>query len=171
VVETVEDKLKQARLEEQQRRNRILAADEELRLRALAQDAALNFFEALDQRYSVRLRERFKRALCVAFPRFGATRDAGRSGKAHPAEVWSVRSAAQELSPVQFAEAMGRSRAEVQRHLAAQTEATEASPADAEPAIPAPQGVLPCSCPSCGAPLQVSVGVSVAANSGGVSRA
>ena len=171
MVETIEDLLKQAKLEEQQRRNRILAADEELRLRALAQDALLDFFRALDQRYSMRLRERFKRALSVAFPRSAATPRADQSSAARRAAASSIRNAPQALSPVQFAEAMARSRAAVRRHLAAQTEATESAPADAEPAIQAPQGVLPCSCPSCGAPLQVSVGASVAANSGGVSHA
>ena len=54
MVETVEDRLKQAKLEEQLRRNRMAEADEELRARALAQDVALrDHLDRLDEEEAI----------------------------------------------------------------------------------------------------------------------
>lgn len=54
MVETVEDKLKQAKLEEQLRRNRMAEADEELRARAFARDAALRgYLDRLDEEEAI----------------------------------------------------------------------------------------------------------------------
>lgn len=146
------------------------AAQREHELSARVNESVRSLNERTSVGLSVRVRELVRWAVSAVFPQAPEVLHADRSDSVLLAAASSVQDAVRAPRPEAFAEAMGRSRAAVQRHLAAQTEATEASPVGAAPAIPAPQGVLPCSCPLCGASLQVSVGVS-AANSGDVSHA